>query len=259
MQPIDPAGTGNPESIRGQIHYLKVIELLQSALAPGFYLEVGVRNGGSLRFAKCPAIGIDPAAAITFPLGPATRLAATTSDDFFAHHGDWIDRPIDLAFIDGMHLFEYALRDFIHIERHASPLAGVIIDDIFPNHPLQAERDRKTRAWTGDVWKLRACLEKWRPDLRLIPLDTNPTGLLLIFGLDRENTRLADHYEAIIEEFSRAEHAAPPADVIARRGACLPDMALLGSVLRGIRALRHVRGDRQQMFPLLDLLAPAGA
>ena len=258
MQPNDPAGTGNPESIRGQIHYLKVIELLQSSLAPGFYLEVGVRNGGSLRFAKGPAVGIDPAAAITFPLGPATRLAATTSDDFFAQQGEALDHPIDLAFIDGMHLFEYALRDFIHIEQHASPLACVIIDDIFPNHPLQADRDRKTRVWTGDVWKLRACLEKWRPDLRLIPLDTNPTGLLLIFGLDRENTTLADHYPAILQEFSHPEHASPPAGVIERRGTCLPDMALLGSVMRGIRALRHVGSDRKHLFQMLDLLVPAG-
>ena len=29
----------------------------------------------------------------------------------------------------------------------------VIFDDIFPNHPLQAERDRQTQVWTGDVWK----------------------------------------------------------------------------------------------------------
>ncbi len=60
----------------------------------------------------------------------------------------------DLCFIDGMHLFEYALRDFMNVERCAAPGAIVVIDDIFPNHPAQGQRERRTRAWTGDVWRL---------------------------------------------------------------------------------------------------------
>ncbi|NTV95375.1 MAG: class I SAM-dependent methyltransferase [Thiobacillus sp.] len=259
MQQIDPDLADNPESIHGQTPYLQVIELLQTALAPGFYLEIGVRNGGSLRFAKCPAIGVDPAAAITFPLGAATRLANMTSDEFFAGHADRITQPVDLAFIDGMHLFEYALRDFINIEKLASPHAVVVVDDICPNHPLQADRDRKTRVWTGDVWKLRACLEKWRPDLRLVLLDTNPTGLLLIFGLDPENTVLADNYEAIVGELLAPEHDRPPAWIMARKGALAPDLAMLGSVFRGLRALRHSHSSRTEQFRLLALLAPGEA
>lgn len=210
MLQIDPERTDNPESIHGKVPYLQVIELLQTSLAPDFYLEIGVRNGGSLRFAKCPAIGVDPAATITFPLGPATRLAAMTSDEFFASQGHQIAKPVDLAFIDGMHLFEFALRDFINIEKHVSPHAVVVIDDVCPNHPLQAARDRKTRVWTGDVWKLRTCLQRWRPDLSLVLLDTSPTGLLLISGLDPGNTVLTDNYDAIVGELLSPEYDQPP-------------------------------------------------
>jgi hypothetical protein len=48
-----------------------------------------------------------------------------------------------------MHLFEYALRDFMNVEHCAAPGAIVVIDDIFSSHPAQAERKRRTRAWTG--------------------------------------------------------------------------------------------------------------
>ncbi|WP_337133804.1 class I SAM-dependent methyltransferase, partial [Staphylococcus aureus] len=94
------------------------------------------------------------------------KLVRSTSDEFFFKHAnEFLKQPPDLAFIDGMHLFEYALRDFINIERHSSSNTLVVIDDIYPNHPAQAERDRRTRAWTGDVWKLHAILTDYRPDL----------------------------------------------------------------------------------------------
>ena len=47
-----------------------------------------------------------------------------TSDDFFASH-DLAQvlggRPVDLAYIDGMHQFEFALRDFMNLERYVGP------------------------------------------------------------------------------------------------------------------------------------------
>jgi hypothetical protein len=64
--------------------------------------------------------------------------------------------PPDLVFIDGMQLFEFALRDLINVERHAAPQTLVAIDDIYPCHPTQAERQRRSGAWTGDIWKVHA-------------------------------------------------------------------------------------------------------
>lgn len=245
------------EKIGGVLPYLNVLECLHRELQPSFYLEVGVRNGGSLRFAKCPAIGIDPAPNITFQQAPSTRIETTTSDDFFSARTEPFPAPIHLAFIDGMHLFEYALRDFINIERLASPYGVIVVDDIFPNHPLQAARDRQTRVWTGDVWKIRACLEAWRPDLHLTLLDTQPTGLMLISGLDSTNTTLASNYDAIIHMFDEDQYVLPPDTVIGREHSCVPDLTLLSSIFRSLRAIRHSKSSPADMAMMLNLLKQA--
>ena len=87
-----------------------------------------------------------------------------------------------------MHLVEFALRDFMQVERRASRASVIVLDDIFPNHPLQAQRVRASGVWTGDVWKILPCLRRYRPDLALLALDANPTGLLLVANLDPTTT-----------------------------------------------------------------------
>ncbi len=92
-----------------------------------------------------PAIGVDPAPEITVPPAKQVHVFEKTGDDFFAHDADKaIAQPIDPAFIDGMHWFEFALRDFINVERHCQAASLVVFDDIFPSHPLQAARTRQT-------------------------------------------------------------------------------------------------------------------
>jgi hypothetical protein len=89
---------------------------------------------------------------------------ASSSVAFFADHAPGLLQPApELAFIDGMHLFEFALRDLIHSERHMAPWGLVVIDDIYPCHPAQARRSRRTGSWTGDVWRLLPVLREHRP------------------------------------------------------------------------------------------------
>jgi len=83
------------------------------------------------------------------------------------------------------------------VEWHARPTALLAIDDIFPDHPLQAERCRRTRAWCGDVWKITGCLARYRPDLLLIRLDVAPAGLLLVAGFEPAHRGLRDLYNPI--------------------------------------------------------------
>jgi hypothetical protein len=162
----------------------------------------------------------------------------------------------ELAFIDGMHRFEYALRDFMHVERLATPTTLVVIDDIFPSHPAQAERHRRTRVWTGDIWKLASCLAELRPDLVLIPLDTEPTGLLLVAGLNRDNRVLWNQYNPIVRRFSAEQ--APSASVLQRTGVLAPDDPRVARVLATLRQCRDAGAKRPAVVAALRAALAAG-
>lgn len=214
-----PADTkpGPHDDVRPGIGYLQVLKELHAQFAPRLYAEIGIREGSSLRLAQGAAIAIDPFP-LSFKRDPQWRIHECGSDVFFDEHAATaIDRPVDLAFIDGMHLFEYALRDFMNLERHASRHGAIAFDDVFPNHPIQAERVRKSIVWTGDIWKIVPCLRRHRPDLKLTLVDCSPTGLLVVSGLDPDNTVLWDRYGDIVDEFVvKGADMAPPPHIIER-------------------------------------------
>jgi SAM-dependent methyltransferase len=224
------SGRADRDDVLAQIH---------AALAPRRYLEIGVGTGRSLAFAKGEAVGVDPAARITEPLRAAVRVIAKTSDQFFDDDARTVlaNRP-DLTFIDGMHLFEFALRDFMNAERCSLATSAIVVDDIFPNHELQAERRRRTRIWTGDVWKILACLRRHRTELVLVPIDARPTGLLLVAGLDRANTVLRAQYNPLVGAFA-ADSIRVPADILGRTGALAPDDARIADLLALLRQERE--------------------
>lgn len=210
-----PLGSTEEESLSGDGDKHELLAKIHTLINPEMYLEIGVQTGKSLALAKCEAIGVDPMPQIRVKLGDNAHIARTTSDHFFYSEANHlIVKPLDFVFIDGMHLFEYALRDFINVEKLSSKHTLVVIDDIYPGHPAQAERVRRTRAWTGDVWKLLVVLKRYRPDLELIMLDAYPTGLLLITGLNNSNTILQDAYKEIIEMFKDIN--VPPSDILNR-------------------------------------------
>jgi hypothetical protein len=188
------------------MEYYSLLGKIHGHLAPRTYVEVGVRHGESMTLALpgTRSIGIDPAADVRFPLGPHARLFAMTSDEFFA--GDHLRQalgglPVDLAFIDGMHLFEYALRDFANLERACAPGSVILVHDCLPIDAVTSARDRTTDVWSGDVWKLVVCLRRYRPDLSVTTIDVGPTGLGVITGLDPASGVLLANLEALYDEF----------------------------------------------------------
>lgn len=244
-------GTAEEEAERGAVPYIDVLARLHQALQPSHYLEIGVRHGRSLALATGKATGVDPAPEITVKLPPSASVVAKESDAFFDE--GLLSAPADLAFIDGLHLFEFALRDFMNVERASVPGSALVIDDIFPNHPAQAARARRTAHWTGDVWKLVEILRKYRPDLHVSTLDTAPTGLALVAGLDPSNRVLWERYNPIVREFAAID--APPAPVLTRESALDPtgeDFAVLVDLLaenarqkaKPAEAVRKLRGGR---------------
>jgi predicted O-methyltransferase YrrM len=239
------------EIVREGIPYLDVLRRIHEELAPGKYLEIGVRHGHSLVLAQCTGIGIDPAPQITLELGPQHKLFELTSDAFFERHAAaTLAQDFDLAFIDGMHWFEFALRDFINIERYAQATSLVVFDDIFPNHPRQAERQRHTRVWMGDIWKIVPCLQQYRPDLLLLRVDASQAGLLMVAGLDPENRELERQYPAIIRQFVDDEPQVTP-EVLSRAGAIAPEDSRLGNLIALLREQRTSGASPSECYQAL--------
>jgi len=203
----------------------RVHELLQ----PKHYLEIGVRLGNSLALARCPAVGIDPYFGITAELHNSVDLFRTTSDEYFTRPDPLAPTggvPFDLAFIDGLHLFEFAFRDFVNAERHCSPRGVIIFDDVLPRNVDEAARERHTDQWTGDVYPMLAVLERYRPDLVVLPVSTQPTGLLLVLGLDPKSTVLADAYAEIMAEFRQPDPQPVPQELFDRTAVLPPHRVL---------------------------------
>jgi hypothetical protein len=198
-------------------------------LRPDTYLEIGVRHGESLAQARCPSVGIDPAFDLTEQLSEEVSLFEQTSDEYF-QRPDPLEplggRPISLALIDGMHLVEYVLRDFINVEPRARWSSVVVIDDVLPRRSNEATRERSTRFWTGDVYKIADILTRQRPDLTCVKVDTLPTGVLMILGLDPDNGVLRERYEQLAARAIGADKRGVPGSVLKRKGALSPETVL---------------------------------
>jgi hypothetical protein len=189
-------------------YYPDFLPLLHECLAPSVYLEIGVQNGQSFTHARGAetAIGIDPVMrGVPAECREWGRLFEMTSDDFFAkgHYEEVCgEQRIDFAFIDGMHRFEYTLRDFINIERRTHAKTVVFIHDIIPITIEAGARLRQSKHWMGDVWKVMLALKRYRPDLDLAVINAGPSGLAVVRGLDPSSWVLSEHYAQIVADLT---------------------------------------------------------
>jgi hypothetical protein len=197
--------------------YLKLLRRLHALKRPRSYLEIGTAAGKTLAIARCPSIAIDPRFRLSHDVRqgkpeskPACHLFEMTSDAFFAAHNPTalFGAPIDLAFIDGMHHFEFALRDFMNIERHCRPDSLIVLHDCLPVDTHMARRDPHDRsravqshypnAWAGDTWKALWILQRYRPDLRIFAFDAPPSGLVVVTHLDSASTLLKQRHDELV-------------------------------------------------------------
>jgi methyltransferase family protein len=211
------------------------------AYHPTSYFEIGIGTGRSLGLSRTRTIAVDPAFKIKSEIRCDIQVVKATSDDFFARDKALTHFPngrIDLAFVDGLHLFEFALRDFMNVERHAAWTSVIVVDDVLPRNVIEASRERSTTVWAGDVFKLVDVLGVYRPDLLLLSLDTDPTGLLLVLGADPDNKVLDDRYDEIVEKYVQPDPQPVPAVLLRRETAIDPASIVdsdLWSVLRNAR------------------------
>lgn len=251
----DFGGSSAENHCWGDLHKHDVLSQLHEQLEPSFYLEVGVDEGLSLARATGPAVGLDPRPHLTLKRPPpkAAAIVCSSSDRFFRELApNRNDPPIDLAFIDGMHLFEFVLRDFINVEQHASEYGLVVIDDVFPCHPKQAKRHRESGSWTGDVWKIQRVLKSYRPDLFLMRLNCWTTGLLLVAGLDSNSSVLRELQSDITRKFRVDSQV--PASVLEREGAIPSDHPIVGELCALLLSARRESWSRNQLSESLSAL-----
>jgi hypothetical protein len=152
---------------------------------------------------------------------PNQGVFTMTSDDWFER--SWFNPLINLGFIDGLHLFEQALKDFQNMEQRMAPGGVIIVDDVLPYSQAIAEREQPPGDWTGDVWKLYPILRQYRPDLKIALVDTAPTGTMVITNLD-PTLQWPDRYDAAVAKWWNSNQV--PDTVLERTWAVPVEQAL---------------------------------
>jgi hypothetical protein len=214
---------------------------LHEKTRPRTYLEIGVNTGASMALSRARSIGVDPLFKVDKPIHCDIQLVRATSDDFFAgadplaHFGSV---PVDLAFIDGMHLSEFALRDFINTERFMADTGVIVFDDMLPRNGLEAARNRKTWSWAGDVYKVAEILRRRRPDLVVLLVNTAPTGTAVVVGVHQASTVLKEAYGVEEEFLLQLDPQTPPQEYMDRSLAVQPDVLLASPVWEKLVACR---------------------
>ncbi len=229
---------------------------LHRLLVPRTYLEIGVNTGASLQLSRARSVAVDPEFSVRYPLHCDVDLVRAKSDAFFqspdalAH---FQGTPVDLAFIDGMHLSEFAFRDFVNVERHLD-LAGVaVIDDVMPRNALEAARVRLTGKWAGDVYKSVEVIARHRPDLLVLMINTSPTGTAIILGADPSSDVLEQAYPSELPYFEAADPQSPPQEYMARTVAVDPEQ-VLGSPAWPLLVKARESGDSALVQEAMDAL-----
>jgi hypothetical protein len=220
----------------------ELLRALHERLRPRTYLEIGVNDGRSLSLSRVRSVAIDPAFSVTSELRGDVHLVRATSDEFFARPDPLQHlqgRPIDLAFIDGMHLAEFALRDFLNVERYTSPASVIVLDDALPRDVDEAARRRHTKFWAGDVYKVPQALRRLRPDLVVLDVDTRPTGTCVVLLPDAGSRVLLDRYDELMAEMVVPDPQDVPVELLERKDAVDPVRLVESPIWSRLQLLRH--------------------
>ena len=229
-----------PKRAMGE-NYLLLLRAIHMHLRPKSYLEIGSETGISLALSACASVAVDPAFQIkrdVIQKKPCFHAYQMPSDDFFRRVDPTVvlGDKIDFAFLDGMHLYEFLLRDFINTEKYCRRNSLIALHDCVPSDvPMtrraqngpEKELSSQPSWWTGDVWKVVPILKNYRPDLAIVVADAEPTGLVLITNFDPTSKVLEERYSEIIREMADVDLAAYGLDRFVKECELVPTAGLL--------------------------------
>jgi len=154
------------------------------------YLEIGVFNGhvffrvkSNFKIAVDPEFAFDTLRKIgkilINPYNLFNNYFSKTSDDFFAQDAPslFAQKKVEIALVDGMHEYEYALRDVENILKYLSDDGIIVMHDCNPQTAEEAGTYEQwksignTGQWNGDVWKTILHLRSFRKDIDVFVLD----------------------------------------------------------------------------------------
>jgi hypothetical protein len=189
----------------GDFYYVW-LDRFYTDLSPETVIEIGVFDGQSIARVHPPtlAIGVDPNPRLAYSLTAETHIFTETSDAFFARRGPdalLAGRRLGVGFIDGLHLYEQALKDFINLERYCGPRSVILFHDTVPLDEATQSRARDTKFHTGDVWKVVPCLKHYRPELDVFTIAAPWTGLTVVIGLDPTSRVLEENFDEAVARF----------------------------------------------------------
>ena len=169
---------------------VKLIQSLMKQKGLKNYLELGVFNGHVFfRVKSTFKIAVDPefkfdalrkiGKTIINPYNLFNKYYSKTSDDFFEQDapGLFAKNKIDIALVDGMHEYAYALRDVENILNYLNDDGVIIMHDCNPANKEAARTYEEwkekgmTGQWNGDVWKAIVHLRSTRKDIDVFVLD----------------------------------------------------------------------------------------
>ena len=190
------------------LHYHQFFSEIHQKFHFDWYMEIGCQSGKSLAHCHGKTIAVDPYfRASTNIIGKKERLHVfqSTSDDFFKT--DFLKKneiSLSFSFLDGMHVIDFLLRDFINTEKNSMKNGVIAVHDCCPYSVEMTTTDLSNipdGAWTGDIWKIIPILQEYRKDLKIEILDCSTTGLLVISNLDPDNTVLEVNTAEILKKF----------------------------------------------------------
>lgn len=196
---------------RPETHSARRINNLARHVKANSYLEIGVQHGYTFLAVDIESkVAVDPQFLFDFSIyqSDLVEFNQITSDEFFLHHAR--ERTFDVMFIDGLHTFEQAFRDFCNSICHSHSNSIWIIDDTIPSDvfstlrdPIEAIAFRQaagvhSEAWHGDVFKLVFAIHDFFPEFSYVTVNTDGNPQTVIWRRPRKTfSALIDNLETI--------------------------------------------------------------
>ena len=172
------------------IDRISIITALMKSRRLNNYFEIGVHNGHVLfKIRSNFKIAVDPnfvfdslrkaGKILINPCNFFNQYFEKTSDDFFREDAGKVfaTKKVEIALIDGLHQYDYALRDIENTLKYLSDDGVILVHDCNPLSQSASGTFEDWQAsgekgfWNGDVWKAIVHLRSTRNDINIFVLD----------------------------------------------------------------------------------------